>query len=68
MNMKIKGWIARDKNCGLYLFENKPYKNTDYDEWLSSGESYFLDSSLFPEVTWEDDEPAEVEIEININI
>jgi hypothetical protein len=57
-------WVARDISGSLYLFENKPHKNTDYAEWLSSSESYFLDSSLFPEVKWEDDEPTEVELVI----
>ena len=57
-------WIARDKSISLYLFEDKPYKNTDYNEWLSNGESYSLDSSLFPEVQWDDEEPTEIEITI----
>ena len=40
-------YIARDKDGTLCVFFNKPIK---------------IDSSLFPEVKWEDEEPTEVEL------
>lgn len=27
---KFKAWVARDKNESLYLYRNKPYKDTEY--------------------------------------
>ncbi len=65
-----KGWIARDEDNGLWFFSIKPYK--EYSCWRSkscwkSGEDYEeLDSELFPEITWEDEEPTEVEIKCTI--
>ena len=61
-----KGWIARDRDNELWFFSIKPYK--EYSSWRSescwkNGEDYeMLDSELFPEITWEDEEPVKVEI------
>ena len=41
-------YIARDKDGDLYLYKKQPVK--------------YSESSLFPEVKWEDEEPTEVEL------
>lgn len=59
-------FVARDKNgkLWLHLSESKPYKDVD-DVWVNCrGKYHQLDSSLFPEVKWEDEEPTEVELVI----
>ena len=59
-------WLARDRNGWLYLFYEKPvrYRNLGWD--LADNDIIdpaFLDKSLFPNLTW-DDEPIEVELKI----
>ena len=59
-------WVARDKNgkLWLHLSESKPYRDGD-DMWLNNEGSYHkLESSLFPQVKWEDEEPTEVKLVI----
>ena len=52
-------WIARDENGTLNLFLNdKPIK-CDYG-WFRP--KLNIDSKLFPEVKWEDEEPTEIEM------
>lgn len=62
-------WIVRDEDNTLWLFTlEKPYKKYLYDEnyWDTNtgcgGGVVVLDSNLFPEITWNDKEPAEVEL------
>lgn len=59
-------YIVRDKDGTLYVFFNKPVKSDIWKIWQSRIDyprDYFkLDSSLFPEVKWEDEEPTEVEL------
>ena len=61
-------WIARDKYGSLCLFTDKPHKEEKHNELMNYiDENYvhiYIDSSLFPEVKWEDDEPTEVELVI----
>ncbi|MEE0968257.1 MAG: hypothetical protein U0M06_02650 [Clostridia bacterium] len=61
----MKLWIARD-SYGLWLFRKKPTK------YLSNGDKcfnkvgntrYIIDSTLFPEVTFENS-PQEVELKL----
>lgn len=55
-------YIARDKNNRLFLYTvNKPFKGRD-GEWYMVGFNtvFELDSRLFPEVKWEDEEPTEL--------
>lgn len=56
-------YVARDENGDLYLFQEKPVK---YSVSWQPSDSLFdwikLDTSLFPEVNWEDEEPTEVEL------
>lgn len=55
-----KLYVARDKDESLYLYEYKPKKyNTVWCDGIGFLEK--LDSNLFPEVKWEDEEPTEVE-------
>lgn len=59
MENKVKVWIARGNSGELFLSSERPYKMENY--WGS--EVYTeLDSSLFPSVKWEDDEPTEAYI------
>lgn len=60
----ISLWVARDKNGLLYLYENKPMKfSTTFDEHNGFCVE-LLNSDLFPEVKWEDEEPTEIELVI----
>ena len=60
MKNEYKLWVARDKNCFLFVYEDKPTRCDNQREWLGR----FLCSmknSYFPELKWED-EPIEVEL------
>lgn len=77
LNIKImeKLWIARDKNGYLYLYNNKPIRNKEFDSFeinddeseckniILYDDSIELDSELFPEVTWENS-PQQVELKL----
>lgn len=62
----IQGWVARDDGerwyeRELHLFtRNKPERRKLMGDWIGRP-SMMLDSSLFPDLTWESD-PLEVEI------
>lgn len=62
----IQGWVARDEDGRLCLYQNKP-KREAYDflrrgYWTDRTNQYVdFPSNLFPDLTWED-EPQEVEI------
>ena len=46
-------WIARDKRQALYVFEEKPIKNKNFENWtpLSADENFMeINPNLFPEV------------------
>lgn len=51
-------WVARDYCGTLFVYKEKPRKSEDV--WLSNGYYMMIDSDLFPEVKWEDDEPREL--------
>lgn len=56
-------YVARDKCGDLCLFTGRPVKIDEY--WLPTKHCFDwirLDSELFPEVKWEDEEPTEVEL------
>ena len=61
--MKTNMYVARDKNGELSLFTERPVK---VDDWWQPTKNSFdwinLDSELFPEVKWKDEEPTEVEL------
>ncbi len=58
-------WVAREKSGRLFLFESKPIKHYKcIGLWVNNGvitPIMEIDSSLFPNLKWED-EPIEVEI------
>lgn len=57
MENKAKVWIARDKGGWLWLYPTTPFK--DDGIWFCDKQPITqLDSSLFPSVKWEDDEPT----------
>lgn len=57
-------YVARDRDGDLYLYKKQPVKYSE--SWQLSSDNphdfYKIDSSLFPEVKWEDEEPTEVEL------
>lgn len=57
----MKLWIARDKNGTLVLHESKPY--CPFTNWHNSNQEFYLDSELFPEVTFENS-PQEIELKL----
>ncbi len=62
----INGWVARDENGSLYLYSDEPWKGplgwkVDIDVWIEP-----LDSTKFPNVKWEDEEPTQVTLTIQI--
>lgn len=61
---KINMYIARDKDGDLYLYKKQPMKYSESWQLCSDNphDFYKLDSSLFPEVKWEDEEPTEVKL------
>ena len=63
-NIKIKGYIARDKNNELHFFNEKPYREHPVLWWKTKNEvqdMLYIDSDIFPELKWED-EPIQVEL------
>lgn len=57
-------WVARDKDEGLYLYENKPCKIESKGKFMSVDFQRFpLPSHLFRDVTF-DYSPQEVEIKL----
>ena len=59
---KINGWVARDKNGELNLFEVKPRRDENFGYWWDRDyQSSPIDENAFPELTWEN-EPKEVEL------
>ena len=62
MEDKVKVWLARDKDGKLYAHSKRPNKMKTYWENEVYAEIFRLNSSLFPSVKWEDDEPTEAYI------
>lgn len=66
MEKTITAWIARDKNNQLFCFFQKPHKSKYYNVWECIEGCYSdnqeIDSNLFPQVKWEDEEPTKVEL------
>ena len=57
----LKGWVARDSDDKLCLFDRKPIKYEPVGLWTNTGECMLLRENVFPELTWED-EAIEVEL------
>ena len=60
--MEQEMWLARDKNDDLYLFiDGKPEKVENL--WLNVDADFIqIDSRLFPEVKWSDEDPTKVKL------
>ena len=61
---EIKAWVARDKDGGIAMSENKPFKYERAEQWICDGQYVFLPDNWFPEVKWSDEEPTKVKLEI----
>ena len=58
-------WLARDKDGGLIMYENKPFKDKRAEQWTLGGQWVFLPDDWFPEVQWSDKEPTKVKLIID---
>lgn len=56
-------YVARDRNGKLFFYNKKPYR-TDYSWSDFTGDFIRLPDDLFPEVKWEDAEPAKISLAI----
>lgn len=60
----MKLWIARDIDEELALYIKEPVKLKEQGFFIAhSGDRYYIDNDLFPEVTFENS-PKEVEINL----
>ena len=62
MENKVKVWIARDEDGGLFAFSNIPLKKRNIWSPSTGINIMQLKSDKFPSVKWEDDEPTEAYI------
>ena len=63
---EIEMWLARDFDDTLQLIIGvKPVKLQFMWGYRMDGDSIELDSSLFPEVKWSDEEPTKVKLVID---
>lgn len=62
MENKLKVWIARDKDGGLFAFPSIPLKKANIWSPGLGINMMQLKSDKFPSVKWEDDEPTEAYI------
>ena len=58
---KITGWVARDRNGEICIYEDYPERISAQQFWFGQGSNRILDQKSFPDLKWED-EPVEVEI------
>jgi hypothetical protein len=61
---KLSGWVARDEDGSLHIFEVEPRRSSDNHRWWDR--DYYstgLDKSDFPDLKWED-EPVYVKLPI----
>ena len=59
---KLTGWVARDRNGEISVYEDYPERDSNGQFWLASG-YMSIDEKSFPDLKWED-EPMEVEVTI----
>lgn len=62
----MEGWVARDEDGCIYLFQDNPTRNTDlsYGFWHGNNDDFIeLPTDSFPSVTWQS-EPKKVKITI----
>ena len=61
---EIEAWVSRDKDGGIAMSENKPFKDERVEVWTCGGQYAFLPENWFPEVQWSDDKPTKVKLVI----
>ena len=65
---KIRGWVARQPEGGLWLFQEPPYYNSDIGSWGTAigneWELEHIDTTMFKDLEFFD-EPMEVELTIS---
>lgn len=69
MEEKIPAWIARNEDTSLYIYIGEcPYKtDCDWDVIYRDGDYIQeLNSNLYPQVKWEDEEPTKIELTIKV--
>ena len=61
----IKGWVARDKDGALIIYDSVPQRIEDMEIWNNETSVYCasLPKDMLPTLRWED-EPIEVELPI----
>lgn len=63
-------FIANDSDGEIWLYTEKPEKNTDMGYWFSSGKDYPADfiEDQFPHLSpkWTDEEPIQIEINVKV--
>lgn len=64
-NLTKEIWLARDKDGGLIMYENKPFKDKRAEQWTLGGQWVFLPDDWFPEVQWSNEEPTKVKLIID---
>lgn len=60
-------WIARDKDNSLWLYGDRPIKKSACwsNEYSEIGEEFAFYKHLFQFITWQDDEPYNIEELLN---
>lgn len=61
---EIEAWVSRDKDGGIAMSENKPFKDERAEIWACGGQYVYLPDNWFSEVQWSDDEPTKVKLVI----
>ena len=51
---EIEAWVSRDKDGGIDMSENKPFKDERAELWTCGGQYVYLPDNWFPEVQWSD--------------
>ena len=65
--VKIKGYVAMDKDGSIWFHYTKPHRENDIEKtWRGSNdksfEIYDFDFLEYTDLTWEESEPVEVEL------
>lgn len=64
----MKLWLARQSWGGLFLFGERPVKDSDISDWYSpiSGMEFQIDDNFYPTVTYENS-PRRMELIFDVN-
>lgn len=60
---KLTGWVARDRDGRIWVYETCPEKYSERGWWRGDGGSMLLDEKSFPNIKWE---TGAVEVEVTI--